>query len=572
MFILVCTVLIALCYVSGASASISVSVDRNPVQINESFRILFETNVSVSGKPDFTALEKDFDILSQGQSSNIRIINGDYSATTQWTLDVMAKRTGKLTIPSIQIGGERSPPKSIVVQKATRSQSSSAGDDIFLEVDAKPDNPYVQEEIIYSVRLFRAVKIHNASLTEPQLSGAKAVIEKLGDDVTFNTTRDGKRYMVIERKYAIFPQSSGPITIEPVLFEGQLGGGSRYLFDPFGRGARTTRIRSDSIELQARPVPQSFGGTVWLPARQLELVEAWSDDPPIFRAGEPVTRTLALIAGGLTSSQLPEIRSAVPTGIKLYPDQPKLEDKTDASGVVGVRQEKIALIPSQAGKSILPAIEIPWWNTETDTFEIARLPEREIAVQPAATARSATAPVVTPALPPAPENLSEAKKQPTAIPIAEGMGSTATTQTPNWWILTSIVLALGWAGTALLWWRSGHKREGRQQSDIKMKRRAAIRSIKKACQRHDSQAAKDALMQWAKIQWYEHPPNHIDEVGRRVGGTLRNEIERLHQQLYGRAAKNWNGSALWTAFEIGYKKLNQPEGKPRFDLEPLYKA
>ncbi len=88
--VLVGIILLSLCYSSGVYAEVTVSVDRNPVQINESFRIVFESDVSGSDKPDFTPLKKDFDIISQGQSSNIRIINGDYSATTQWTLDVMA--------------------------------------------------------------------------------------------------------------------------------------------------------------------------------------------------------------------------------------------------------------------------------------------------------------------------------------------------------------------------------------------------------------------------------------------------------------------------------------------------
>jgi hypothetical protein len=404
------------------------------------------------------------------------------------------------------------------------------------------------------------------------LSGAKAVIEKLGDDVTFNTTRNGKRYAVVERKYAIFPQSSGHITIEPVVFEGQLGGGSRYLFDPFGRGARTTRVRSEAVELNARPIPQSFSGNAWLPARQLELVEAWSDDPPVFKAGEPITRTLALIAGGLTASQLPEIKPRIPKGIKRYPDKPKLEDKTDASGVVGVRQEKIALIPSQSGKTILPAIEIAWWNTETDTFEIARLPEREINVQPARLAPSATAPTATTGIPPAPKKPIDENITQHAIPIAETMGSTDTTQNPTLWIMTSFVLALGWAITALLWWQSRRKRTAaHHQPDTKPKYNAAIRAIKKACHRHDAQVTKDALMQWAKIQWPDHPPGNIDEIGGRLGGALRNEIDQLHQRLYGRASESWNGATLWAAFEIGYKKLKQPETKVRFDLEPLYK-
>ena len=79
-------------------------------------------------------------------------------------------------------------------------------------------------------------------------------------------------------------------------------------------------------------------------------------------------------------------------------------------------------------------------------------------------------------------------------------------------------------------------------------------------------------MQWAKIQWPDHPPLHIDAIGRRVGGNLQAEIERLHERLYGRESADWNGAALWAAFEIDHKKSTQQVNKPQFELEPLYKV
>ena len=43
---LVGIVVLSLCYSKGVHAEVTVSVDRNPVQINESFRIVFESDVS----------------------------------------------------------------------------------------------------------------------------------------------------------------------------------------------------------------------------------------------------------------------------------------------------------------------------------------------------------------------------------------------------------------------------------------------------------------------------------------------------------------------------------------------
>ncbi|MCP4995127.1 MAG: protein BatD, partial [Gammaproteobacteria bacterium] len=340
------------------------TIDRDVVHINESFQLYFEIDASVNSSPDFSPLEKNFDILSRSQSTSINMINGDYRALTRWTLDVMAKNVGRQEIPSIRVGKDSSPVKIITVTNAAAPQAGQGSEEVFFELDAQPREPYVQAQVVYTIRLFRAVNTQNSSLTEPKLSGAKAVIEKLGDDTNFETQRQSKRYLVVERKYAIFPQSSGSITIEPVVFTGQLSTGRRSLFDSFRSRPRMLRSRSKTIQLNARPIPDLFTGRTWLPANQLQLHETWSQNPPEFKVGEPITRTLALIAGGLTSGQLPELQPAVPETFKQYPDQPSLEDSFNPDGVLGRRQEKIALIPSKVGKFVLPAIEIPWWNTE----------------------------------------------------------------------------------------------------------------------------------------------------------------------------------------------------------------
>jgi hypothetical protein len=226
------------------------------------------------------------------------------------------------------------------------------------------------------------------------------VIERLGDDITYETTRSGRTLAVVERRYALFAQNSGQIVIEPLLFEGRVTRGRQSRFDPFARG-NVVRVRSKPVKLEAQPIPAAFSDRVWLPAQQVFLIESWPDNSQEFRVGEPVTRTLTLRANGLGSSQLPEIGASVPDGIKQYPDQPALKNRVDDAGLVAIRQEKVALIPSRSGTFILPEVEIPWWNTRTNELEHARLPARPIDISPAIGApdgpapQSNTPPVIT---------------------------------------------------------------------------------------------------------------------------------------------------------------------------------
>jgi hypothetical protein len=556
-------------------AKVTVITERDTVSITDSFSIVFELDTSVRGNPDFSPLEKDFDILSRSQSTNISIVNGRQTATTRWTLDVIAKRTGTLTIPEISFGQQQSPVKTITIEAGPKVGTGQAGEDIFIEVAAQPRDPYVQAEVIYTVRLFRAVNTHNTSLSDPRVSGAKAVIEKLGDDTVYESFRNGKRYQVVERKYAIFPQSSGTLTLEPVLFTAQLGSRTPLLFGPFGGQSRTTRRRSERIQLTARPIPDSFQNGRWLPTTQLQLQEIWSKEPPVFRVGEPITRTLALIADGLTAGQLPEIKPSIPAGFKQYPDQPILDDQKSKKGVVGIRQEKIALIPTREGDVILPALDIPWWNTEQKRIEHARLPERKITVQAVAPATAAqhvaragdklqpktSTPITTPPI--------------AAPPITTDVHANSSAggqEQPVFWIVVSTIFAMGWAGTAMVWWlNQRNKNRGKVTQTSKSKLKLAVKRINQGCMRNDPYESKDALLLWAAIRWSANPPTNLDTIGLLTGGALQAEIKKLNQALYGHHTETWNGRELWQAYRDYSIASRASPASTEVGLEPLYR-
>jgi hypothetical protein len=210
------------------AADINVSVDRNPVSLDESFQIIFTATEPPDGEPDFSPLEQDFSILSQSNSSSSSWINGKSSKTVQWTLSVMAKQAGSLVIPPVKFGNDVSQSSTILVTENTPNKAVNTDEDLFLEVDATPENPYIQSQVIYTLRLYTRVDIQQARLNEPEL--ADAVIEKLGDDSSYNTQVNGVNYSVTERKYAIFPQKSGQLTIKPLILTAEVLSGSRPQF------------------------------------------------------------------------------------------------------------------------------------------------------------------------------------------------------------------------------------------------------------------------------------------------------------------------------------------------------
>ena len=209
-----------------------------------------------------------------------------------------------------------------------------------------------------------------------------AVIEPMGDVRQYQTRIADKSYLVLEKQLAVFPQESGRLEIAPVRAEVRLP--SNLSFDPFRTGGEIRQLRSAQLFVDVAPIPADFGGSYWLPAERVELREQWQGDLTGLIAGEPITRSLSLLADGLTAAQLPELELIPIAGIKQYPDQAELDNSRSAKGISGKRVQKVALIPGTAGSYLVPELNLPWWNVQTGKMEIATIPARELIVNAAA--------------------------------------------------------------------------------------------------------------------------------------------------------------------------------------------
>ncbi|NOQ65459.1 MAG: protein BatD [Methyloprofundus sp.] len=511
------------------AAQISVSLDRNPVSLNESLQLTFTATSDPDSAPDFSALEKDFTIVNQSQQQSTQIVNGDYSQSIQWVLNVMAKRTGKLVIPAINFGRDSSQFTSLTVNEV--QVVSQRNEDLFLDVEVDNIAPYIQQQVIYTLKFYRKVNIAQASLSEPTLQNA--VIEKLGEDKNYNTQYQGESYVVTERKYAIFPQKSELMTIAPLELTASVivGGGQRRNNSMFNRQrTRVKRVLSAGIKLDVQAKPAEAGDSLWLPATQVILQEQWQDNATELIVGEPITRTVSLFVQGAPASALPELQTnKMPANLKAYPDQAVLKDNGKATGMVALREEKIAIIPNQAGRFTLPAIEVPWWNVTTQKMEIARIPERVVT----AVAAPNTS-VLTPA------ETSPTLTQPT-VPV-----TTVATKENSLWFWLTLLFATLWFATLAYFLAKNSKVIPEQTTPIKPKSFAIDKVLKRACANNDSLAAKDALVKWGREQFNV---SSLSKIAQQCDSVLSDEILALNAVLYSNNSDLWQGESLWTAFQ-----------------------
>ena len=536
------------------AADIRVSVDRNPVSVDESFQITFTASQSPDDDPDFSPLEQDFNIINQSNSSSSSWVNGKSTKVVQWIVNVMAKQTGSLVIPAIKFGKDVSRASSILVADKSSKKALDTNEDLFIDVEASPQNPYIQSQVFYTLRLYTKVNISQARLNEPELSDA--VIERLGEDSNYNTQVNGVDYSVTERKYAFFPQKSGKLTIKPLVLTAEVLVNNAQSINPFfnSQMSKTKRVESKPITLDVKPVPAEFKGQHWLSAEQLVLKQEWSTDVAQLKVGEPVTRTLSLVAKGTTVGQLPELNTTQTSEeLKAYPDQPVLQEQKKVEGLIAFREEKIALIPSKAGTYPLPAIEIPWFNTQTQKLEIAKIPEETLTTAAVATQpEPAPAPTFTP--------LETTKTD--SVAIADSYQNTPI------WLWVSIFLALGWLITLIVFLRKRRpKAEVWLEDESEISLKAAIKNLKHACANNDALAAKEALLIWGN---HKFDTNNLGALSGLCDARLRDEIVLLNQTLYGKESTQWEGKKLFQAFTENKARGEIKETVDK-SLEPLYK-
>ncbi|TQV80275.1 BatD family protein [Aliikangiella coralliicola] len=360
------------------SAKLTQTIDRTDISAGETFVLDIQIDGETNVQPDLSLIPSSFTIVSNSQYQHTQIVNGSRSAIKGWKIKLKTLQTGKVTIPSITVGNESTKPIVLTIKDSSdQLDLNGQSKAIFLEAEVDQEDAYVQQQIIYTISLYRSVNTHYASLTEP--TAENSIVEKLGDDVQFEKMINNRRYIVTKRKYAIFPQQSGNLLISPVSFTADVNDNSQRRRSVFLNSTRPVSITTKPINLAVKPKPASASNP-WLPAQNVILADKWTPTTNELKVGEPVTWTLLMTVQGLSESQLPELSLPTIDGLQLYPDTPQKERQIDGKGIMGQRIEKYAVIPSKEGTITIPEIKLNWWDTVNNVQKTAILPSKTFNV------------------------------------------------------------------------------------------------------------------------------------------------------------------------------------------------
>uniref|UniRef100_Q31JK5 Protein BatD n=1 Tax=Hydrogenovibrio crunogenus (strain DSM 25203 / XCL-2) TaxID=317025 RepID=Q31JK5_HYDCU len=364
-------ILILLLSTQVFAKSVTVKIDHQSVEMGDIISVVIKTDFQTFETPDFSGLKDQFDILGTQRSSQIEIINGNYQSYSRWDLRLTPKQIGDLVIPPLTIGGVMSEPHIIKVTENKMVPGVEKGSS-FLESSINLTSPYVQQEVLFTLRFYHLGQFINGNIRPPTFH--QAITENIRNQFHYQKNVNGRLYDVYEWTWAFYPQKSGPMVIPPQSFNGRI----QY------RGQlKAVKDQTQSIELKVLPKPKSYPtNSAWLPAKEVTLKDDLQTSTPV-RVGDSITRTLSLKAEGLLASQLPEFQFKDQAGFHVYPDKATNNNQKTEQGMLSQKLQKIAIVPTRAGHVTLPAITVSWWNTQTNQLETQTLAEKTIRVLPA---------------------------------------------------------------------------------------------------------------------------------------------------------------------------------------------
>lgn len=409
---LICAILLLAGFSQKTLAQkLQVSPQQTEVGQQETFQVVYSVenaNFSDFQAPDFS---KFHIVGGPNRSQSMQIVNGKTSQQVSLTYVLQPKKNGTFTIPpatatingksvrsgkvkvTVTAGGKKSPsarqsPAGRTPQGQQNTQSGGTREidleeGIFLTIAADTNQVYQGQQISISYRLYTAIDITNYDISGvPALTGfwvqdqtpdrLVARGREVIDDITY-TTYDLK-------EYALFPQRSGSLEIDPMQVEitGRIPDTRRR--NSFFQTYRSVRVdrTCDPLPITALPFPEegkpeSFNGAVG----QFQMTAR--TDAQQVKAGESVKLTVQINGtGNIKLIEAPSI--IIPENFDSF--DPIIKDDIYERGnkVAGTKIFEYTLIPTKPGNVLIPKVTFSYFNPETKTYQTLNSPNLRLTV------------------------------------------------------------------------------------------------------------------------------------------------------------------------------------------------
>lgn len=403
---------------------ISASVNRDSLTLEE--QVMLNVTVSASGmgfgnsapEPRMPAMPK-FNVHSAGRSQNISFINGRVSTSIKHSYVLVPRFVGKAIIPPITVraGGQAAATDPIEItvlrpstpdpqprpkaQPARRrqpprksgrlrpSRDGKRSPPLFVTAETDKKTPYVNEQVILTVRFHTAVPLlGNAEWEPPHTQGF--LKEDLPPPQGKSVSLNGRTYYVTPIRMALFPIQPGKLKIGPTVIRCQVQKQMRV--DPFSpdffqrffsqglMGPVSRELKTKPISLTARALPEAGKPKDFTGAVGLFRVSAKVDRRKV-KVGEAVTLSVTVQGRGnlkaLGDLALPEMDT-----FRVFETVTSLSTGQDQKGIQGSKTYKTVLVPRVSGELKIPAIPFNFFEPKSRKYVTRRTSSIRITAAP----------------------------------------------------------------------------------------------------------------------------------------------------------------------------------------------
>jgi len=404
-------------------------LDRDQITQNESVTLSIE-NDQPHIEPDYRPLETDFILGTRSRSQQMQLTSRGLSHRSRFDIELIPRRSGLLTIPPLTMGQHKTIALPLNVTDHDLNPSPNAGNpatfgDVFVQTQVDSTRPYVQQNVGIVIRLGHAVPIISGDLILPE--PANASLQRFGEDALHKEMINGREYSILERRFILVPEHSGPLALQGAYFKGITG------FTRLSGPRQTVSSNNLSLDVQAlpNPLPQP-----WLPLHNLHL--RYRLIPDTLKAGQAASLEIEATAIGAQHGQIsvlpvPELEGEG----QIFAEPVTTTESFSDSGPELKVVQRYAIVAQQSGELVIKGIRMPWWNAEIGQLVHSSLPALTLPVQAAPGGQVNNNPPAVPA--------------PPSINPSNALSETQSQRWLSWlWPSLAVLFALLWLAT-LIW-------------------------------------------------------------------------------------------------------------------------
>lgn len=346
----------------------------------------------------------DWTVVSESTSSQVQIINGQYSQTKVFRRVLEPRRAGKLKIGPVQllVGGQvvaTAPPIEVEVRQeeqlpvlpsgSVANLSAYKGQQLFIFPSISQNTVYEGEPVLLMFDLYAA-----ASLRVSDGGGSK--VPNLDNFLVSDVTPDGRKgqvrkqvdgvlYNVFPLRWSVVvPLEAKTTTIGSMEMKVQAG----TIFD-----ARRVTVRSNPFSLEILPIPTDGRPASYREGNvgEFTIQATLSVSGNAAKVGERVFLNLQISGkGNLEGIKAPDPDPIDGVTIERLAGSETSNIRRDTSGISGDVTFSYILTPQRAGTVKIPGIGFSYFNPKTKKFATVKTTHLEFNVAESETAAAAS--------------------------------------------------------------------------------------------------------------------------------------------------------------------------------------